>query len=90
MLLQPEINMAVLQVLEQLHHAFMVVEGLLSGSSGCDFEQELAVVHILYNLTAIGGKLPASSAEETSDLRGWLRGLHIIILKATSVCSTMH
>lgn len=70
-LLQLKLRMALLQVLEQLHCAFKVVEGLLP-TSGCDFDQRLTVIHILHNLLSLGDKLSATFAQETSDLRGWL------------------
>ena len=72
MLLQPKLEMAVLQVLDHLCRAFKVVEGLLSSSGDSDFDQELSVVHILYNLVSLGDKLSASAAEETLDLQGCL------------------
>lgn len=66
--------MAALQVLEQLHSASRVVEGLLSSSSEGEFDQELNVINILFNLTSLGDKLSASSTGGTLDLQGWFTG----------------
>ena len=73
MLLLLKLDMAIIQVLDQLHDALKVVEGLLSSSS--DFDQELMVVHIMYNLMAIGDHLAANPAQDILDLRG---SLHVL------------